>query len=229
MDLIQVLKSGKELYSIEFETGIEFQFRLLSMREYRLFNKIVTGGNMPPFFIYEDVFKLCFLNDASYIPANTPMGYLISVGELIYHLSGSQDPTQLLFDIADERKKNPSDSIFEHMRAVIVTAIPRYTLFDIDNLTEKEFIKCFVIAENILSKMNPNFVKLNLKEIYDNLNGKKDEEIKPIVQGENFEKLEQALGHWKVEEARELYQREQENVKLSEADLEALDKAKQRS
>lgn len=225
MDLIRVLESGKELYSIEFETGVEFQFRLLSMREYRLFNKIVTGGNTPPFFVYEDVFKLCFLGDASYIPTNTPVGYLISVGELIYYLSGSQDPTQLLFDIADERKKNPADSIFEHMRAVIVTAIPRYTLFDIDNLTEKEFIKCFVIAENILSKMNPNFVRLDLKEIYENMHGKK-EEAKPIVQSENVEKLEQALGHWKVEEARQLYEQERQSVKLSEADLEALDRAK---
>lgn len=229
MNLIQVLESGKELYNIEFETGVEFQFRLLSMREYRLFNKIVTGGGLPPFFIYEDVFKLCFLGDASYIPGNTPVGYLISAGELIYYLSGSQDSTQLLFDIADERKKNPADSIFEHMRAVIVTAIPRYTLFDIDNLTEKEFIKCFVIAENILSKMNPNFVRLDLKEIYENLHGKKEEESKPIVQSENVEKLEQALGHWKVEEARELYQQEQQSVKLSETDLEALDRAKQRS
>ena len=112
------------------------------------------------------------------------------------------------------------------MRAVIITAIPRYTLFDIDNLTEKEFIKCFVIAENILSKMNPAFQRLDLKEIYDSMNGKQEEEVKPIVQSENVEKLEQALGHWKVEEARQLYEEERRKVKLSEADLEALDKAK---
>lgn len=116
------------------------------------------------------------------------------------------------------------------MRAVIISAIPRYTLFDIDELNEKEFIKCFVIAENILSKTNPNFQRLNLKEIYDNLNGI-EEEKKPIVQKENVEQLEQALGHWKLEEARQLFeqqQRQQEvgKVTLSEEELAALDRAK---
>lgn len=225
MDLVRVLESGKELYNIEFGTGIEFQFRLLSMREYKLFNKVISGGLTPPFFVFEDVFKLCFLGDASYIPDSCSVGYLITTGQLIYHLSGSQEAVQLLVDIAEERKRNPNDSIFEHMRAVVITAIPRYTLFDIDNLTEKEFIKCFVIAENILSKMNPNFQRLDLKEIYDNLTGKVKEE-KPIVQKENVEKLEQALGHWKVEEARQLYEQERRKVTLTEKELEALDKAK---
>ena len=225
MDLVRVLNSGKELYNIEFDDGIEFQFRLLSMREYRLFNKMILGGSMPPFFYYEDIFKLCSLDGVGFYPDNLPMGCIISTGELIYYLSGSQEAVQLLVDIAEERKKNPGDSIFEHMRAVIITAIPRYTLFDIDNLTEEEFIKCFVIAENILSKMNPGFARLDLKEIYEKLTGKKEEE-KPIVQSENVEKLEQALGHWKVEEARQLYEQEQRKVKLTDADLEALDRAK---
>ena len=133
------------------------------MREYRLFNKFMLGGLKPPIFIYEEIFNLCFLENSRYLPDTTPFGYISSTGQLIYHLSGSQDATQLLIDIAQVRKDNPGDSIFEHMRAVIITAIPRYTLFDIDNLSEKEFIKCFVIAENILSKMNPNFVRLGFE------------------------------------------------------------------
>lgn len=226
MDLVRVLKEGKELYNIEFETGVEYQFRLLSMREFRLFNKFIVGGVEPPIFIYEQIFNLCFLGDSRLFPDVDPVGPIITTGELIYHLSGAQEPVQLLLDIAQQRKENPGDSIFSHMRAVIVTAIPRYTLFDIDNLTEKEFIKCFVIAENILSKMNPNFQRLDLKEIYENLTGIKEPEAKPIVQKENVEKLEQALGHWKVEEARQLYEEEQRKVKLTQKDLEALDRAK---
>ena len=223
MDLKRVLQQNKELYNIQFEEGLEFQFRLLSMREYRLFNKMIVGGLMPPIFIYEDIFELCFFGKVEFLPNVLPIGYIMTIGELIYHLSGAQKSDQILFDIAEERKKNPGDTIFEHMRAVIITAIPRYTLFDIDNLTEKEFIKCFVIAENILSKVNPSFVKLDLKSIYDEMHGIKEE---PIVQKENVEKLEQALGHWKVEEARQLYEAEQKKVKLSEAELDALDKAK---
>lgn len=219
MDIVEVLQEKKELYNIEFE-DIEFQFRLLSMREYRLFNKLMLSGMYDRFSLFEDVFRLCYFGDYLRIPKTFPMGPIITTGELIYYMSGSQDAVQLLFDIAEERKKAPGDSIFEHMRAVIITAIPRYTLFDIDNLNEKEFIKCFVIAENILSKTNPNFNRLDLKEIYEKMTGVPEE--KPIVQKENVEKLEQALGHWKIEEAQALY--EQEKIYMSEEELEELRK-----
>ena len=223
MDLKRVLSQNKELYNIQLDDGIEFQFRLLSIREYRLFNKMMIGGFMLPFFIYEDIFELCFFGEVNFLPKNIPMGNILSTGELIYHLSGAQTSDQILFDIAEERKKNPGDSIFDHMRAVIITAIPRYTLFDIDNLSEKEFIKCFVIAENILSKVNPAFVRLDLKEIYDKLHGIEEE---PQVQKENIEQLENSLGHWKLEEARQLYEEEKKKVKLTQEELKALDKAK---
>lgn len=219
MDIVEVLQEKRELYNIEFE-DIEFQFRLLSMREYRLFNKLMLSGMYDRFSLFEDVFRLCYFGDYLRIPKTFPMGPIITTGELIYYMSGSQDALQLLFDIAEERKKAPGDSIFEHMRAVIITAIPRYTLFDIDNLNEKEFIKCFVIAENILSKTNPNFNRLDLKEIYEKMTGVPEE--KPIVQKENVEKLEQALGHWKIEEAQALY--EQEKIYMSEEELEELRK-----
>jgi hypothetical protein len=219
MDIVEVLQEKKELYNIEFE-DIEFQFRLLSMREYRLFNKLMLSGMYDRFSLFEDVFRLCYFGNYIRIPKTFPMGPIITTGELIYYMSGSQDALQLLFDIAEERKKAPGDSIFEHMRAVIITAIPRYTLFDIDNLNEKEFIKCFVIAENILSKTNPNFNRLDLKEIYEKMTGVPEE--KPIVQKENVEKLEQALGHWKIEEAQALY--EQEKIYMSEEELEELRK-----
>lgn len=219
MDIVKVLEEGKELYNIEFE-DTEFQFRLLSMREYRLFNKLMLSGREDRFSLFEDIFRLCLFGNYNRFPKTFPMGPIVTTGELIYYMSGSQDPLQLLVDIAEERKKAPGDSIFEHMRAVIITAIPRYTLFDIDNLNEKEFIKCFVIAENILSKTNPNFNRLDLKEIYEQMTGKPEE--KPIVQKENVEKLEQALGHWKVEEAQALY--EQEKIYMSEEELEELRK-----
>ena len=65
-----------------------------------------------------------------------------------------------------------------------------------------------------------------MKEIYDKLHNIKPE--KPVVQKENIEQLEKALGHWKMEEARELASRDN-NVQLSEEDLKALDEAKRMS
>lgn len=226
MNWVEVLKSDLELYSITFpEEDISYQFRLLSMREYRLFNKLMLGGLEPPFFIYEAIFELCYFGTVEYMSNQTKMGCLLSVGELIYVLSGSQNSNELLLDIAKERKRNPADSIFEHMRAVIISAIPAYSLKDVDNMTEKEFIKAFVISENILSKVNPEFIRLDLQAIYKKINGLEEEpkEEKATVQNDN-EALKRALGHWKVQEAEELYRKDIESRQLSKEELEKLDK-----
>ena len=190
----------------------------------------MLGGNEPPFFIYEAIFELCYFGTVEYVNKQTKMGYLISVGELIYYLSGSQNSNDLLLDIAKERKSNPADSIFEHMRAVIISAIPAYSLKDVDNMTEKEFIKAFVISENILSKVNPEFIRLDLQAIYKKINGLEDEEPKAeeaTVQNDN-EALKRALGHWKVQEAEELYRKDIESRKLTKEELEQLDKARRK-
>ncbi len=229
MDWVEVLKSDLELYSTTFpEDDISYQFRLLSMREYRLFNKLILGGLEPPFFIYESIFELCYFGTAEYINKKTKVGLIISVGNLIYELSGSQSSNDLLLDIAKERKRNPADSIFEHMRAVIISAIPSYSLKDVDNMTEKEFIKAFVISENILSKVNPEFLRLDLQAIYKKVNGITDEVEKDqeaIVQNDN-EALKKALGHWKVQEAEEMYRKDVESRRLSKEELKRLDKAR---
>tara|TARA_S200000501_G_scaffold327410_1_gene326660 strand:- start:434 stop:1129 length:696 start_codon:yes stop_codon:yes gene_type:complete len=228
MDWVEVLKSDLELYSTTFpEDDISYQFRLLSMREYRLFNKLMLGGLEPPFFIYEAIFELCYFGTVEYMSQQTKMGYILSVGELIYFLSGSQNSNELLLDIAKERKRNPADSIFEHMRAVIISAIPAYSLKDVDNMTEKEFIKAFVISENILSKVNPEFIRLDLQAIYKKINGLEEEEEpkeEPATVQNDNEALKRALGHWKVQEAEELYRKDIESRQLSKEELEKLDK-----
>ena len=231
MNWVEVLKSDLELYSITFpEDDVSYQFRLLSMREYRLFNKLMLGGLEPPFFIYEAIFELCYFGAVEYMNKQTKMGYLLSVGELIYFLSGSQNSNELLLDIAKERKNNPSDSIFEHMRAVIISAIPAFSLKDVDNMTEKEFIKAFVISENILSKVNPEFIRLDLQAIYKKINGLEEEtpkEEEAKVQNDN-EALKRALGHWKIQEAEELYRANEESRQLTKEELEQLDRARRR-
>lgn len=165
MDIKRVLESNQELYTTEFASGVSVQFRLLTIKEYKVFNKMLMGGLMPPFVVFDEIFEVCFFGRVEYLPDSMLAGYHITIGHLIYEMSGAKSPDDILFKIAEEREKNPPDTIFEHMRAVIISAFPRYRLEELERITEKRFIEMFCVAENILSKVNPSFARLDLLKI----------------------------------------------------------------
>lgn len=214
MNIKKLLESNEELYSIAFDKYLSFEFRLLKIREFALFNKLLTGGNIPPFFIYEEVFNLCYLGDVKFLHRNTPIGCIISTGELIYSLSGGDTGEQFLFNIAEERNAHPADSLYEHMKSIIFSAFSSLCLRDIDEMTEKEFIRNFVAAENVLLKTRPGYKQMDLKQIYDEIFGEKPKQKEKPVKVENVQQMEQELGYWNVKDAEERFlQEELEKVK----------------
>jgi hypothetical protein len=229
MNIKRVLESNLELYSTEFESGVSIQYRLLSIKEYKVFNKMLLGGLMPPFFVFEEIFELCYFGAVEYLPDSMLAGYALAIGELIYELSGVKEPDAVLFKIAEERKKNPPDTIFEHMRAVIMSAFSKYAPDDIDNMSESKFIKTFCIAENVLSKVNPQFLRLDLLKIYNEINGIVEEKEEKAIHKNDFAKEEESIGYWKIQEAEEMFLKEQSQLnegKLNASELEFLDKMK---
>ena len=90
--------------------------------------------------------------------------YIVSTGELIYYLSSEGDKDKILFDIAKYRKRNPDNSIMQYMMSVIMMSFHSYKLKDLKLMTRNELIELFVIAENMLSKTNPNYQKLIYKK-----------------------------------------------------------------
>ena len=209
MNIRKVLEENQELYNITFNDFVSFEFRLLKIREFNLFNKLIVGGNMPPFFIYEEIFELCYIGKASFINKNTPVGFIISTGNLIYNLSGGESGEQFLLNIAEERQKSPADSMFEHMKSIIFLAFQSLSLKDIDNMTEKEFKRNFVAAENLLVKTKENFKRLDLKAIYDELYNPEPKVKEKIDKVENVQQMEQELGYWNVKEAEEKFLKEE--------------------
>lgn len=227
MDIKRVLESNCELYNISFEENINFQFRLLKIKEFNLFNKLLNGGTaIPPFLIYEEIFNICFLGNVEFLDRNTPMGYILSTGELIYDLSGGNSGESFLFQIAKERKENPLDSLYEHMRCTIFTVFQKLCIKDVDEMTEKEFIRYFVSAENVLSKTKPGFERMDLMKIHEELFGEKKEE-KPENKERDFSHLiqsgENEVGHWEKQEAEERFIKEQMS-QLNKEQLRALDR-----
>ena len=224
MNLKEIISSKDDLYSIEFDYN-SFVFRLLTLGEFNRFNIMLNNGVIAPFFIYEEIFNICTNYRYENINLNILAGYTISAGNLIYDLSGNKEGKHFLIEIAQKREELNPDSIYEHMKIIILTAFSAYTPKDIMSMTEKEFIYNFVNAENKLSKTVEGFKRLDLKAIYDELYNPKKEEKKPSAVVHNVEKMEQEIGHWEVQEAEQRFLQE-ERERLKKEYLRKLDNRK---
>ena len=114
------------------------------------------------------------------------------------------------------------------MRCTILSAFSKLCIRDIDNMTEKEFIRYFVSAENIFSKTRPGFARMDLMKIHEELFGEKKEEA-PKEQERDFSNLIQSaeteLGYWEKAEAEQRFlQEELSRQGLTKEQLEALDR-----
>lgn len=218
MNIKKVLEYNTELYSTKYSDTLSFEFRLLKIKEFNLFNKLLIGG-IHEYLLYEEIFELCYIGKYKYLPNDLAVGYIITTGNLIYNLSGANSSDNFLFKIAEQRKEQNPNSLLEHMKAVIYLAFSSISPIEIENMTENELIKLFVSAENLLSKKNENFIRIDLKKIYEELNGIVDKPKKEYHS--DNEMLEKELGYWNVQEAEEKFIQEQ---KLSKEVLQTLDR-----
>jgi hypothetical protein len=218
MNIKKVLEYNTELYSTKYSDTLSFEFRLLKIKEFNLFNKLLVGG-IHEYLLYEEIFELCYIGKYKYLPNDLAVGYIITTGNLIYNLSGANSSDNFLFKIAEQRKEQNPNSLLEHMKAVIYLAFSSISPIEIENMTENELIKLFVSAENLLSKKNENFIRIDLKKIYEELNGIVDKPKKEYHS--DNEMLEKELGYWNLQEAEEKFIQEQ---KLSKEVLQALDR-----
>lgn len=220
MNIKKVLEYNTELYSIGYSNTLSFEFRLLKIKEFNLFNKLLVGG-IHEYLIYEEIFDICYIGNYRYLSDSIPIGYIITTGSLIYNLSGADSSDNFLFKIAEQRKEQNPNSLLEHMKGIIYIAFSSISPKDIDEMTENQLIKTFVSAENVLAKQNENFVRIDLKKIYDELNGIVDKPKKEYVS--DNEMLEKELGYWNLQEAENKLIQE-EKQKLSKEVLRSLDR-----
>jgi hypothetical protein len=224
MQLHEIVSSKNELYIINFE-NVSFVFRLLTLGEFERFNKFLNSNVIAPVFLYEEIFNLCTGKKYLNLNLNTPMGPIISTGNLIYNMSGNKEGKDFLLEVAEKRKSIHSESLFEHMRITILSAFTSYTPRDIKSMTEKEFIENFVMAENKLGKTLQGFQRIDLKAIYEEIYSPKKEapENKEVIH--NVEKMEQEIGYWEVQEAESKFIQE-EKERLTREHLRKLDARK---
>ena len=160
----ELIETNGSIYqTIIPETGQVFRYRLLTLKEYNVFVKIRSIGLMDNFSLSMSAFERCYLGEASILSQNLPAGILISIGELILWLSGDCDQYTLDKDLQKHRAINPSNSVFDYIRAAIITAFPTYTIEDIEGWNREQLLSRFTIAENIIEKQREGYQRLELK------------------------------------------------------------------
>jgi len=183
----EILESGGDLYqTILPEGNLAFRYRLLSLREYNVFRKLRSNGILNEYECSMRVFERCFLGEASLLSDDMPAGILISIGTLIMWLSGDCDSFTLMEDIDRHRLQNSPNSVYSYMQAAIVTAMPMYTVDELESWNREKFLKIFTIAENVLEKQREGYNRLTLEKVEP---GKK----KKPAHGIDFEKENRAI------------------------------------
>lgn len=225
MNILEVLKSNDQIYIIDFLND-SYTFRGLTLKESKYFLELTKQNKLPPYYIYEQIFNLVYIGELYFLPETLPIGHAITIGELALSLSLDESNDDILFDIASSRKKHSLDTLEMHMVAVVIAAFPSYKYHELQVITKKEFIDLFVIAENILTKTKPEYIRLDLKKIYDDLHKdeiKKEEIKKPENQekiepegmqyySNDTEQIKGAVGYWEVQEAEEKVRKEKEEA-----------------
>lgn len=160
----EILEAKGNLYqTLVPNTDTVLRYRLLSLKEYNVFKTLVINRVLSEEDCHMKVFERCFLGQSFMLSEDLPAGILISIGKLIMWLSGDSDAGTLLNDINRHREMNPSGSVFSYMQAAIFTALPIYSVEDLESWDREKLLKIFTIAENILEKQREGYSRLELE------------------------------------------------------------------
>jgi hypothetical protein len=161
---IDALVESKGLYKTDF---IEYQFlwRLLTLKEYRIFAALRDNGALHPMVLYNMVFERCYVGNADFINLDIPAGVPISIGQLIMWISGDAANTTLIEDLEATRNIYVAESVEEHMKRIVLITMPSYTFEDVDSWTRPELYRKFVICETILLNKGSDYQPLDLKKV----------------------------------------------------------------
>ena len=222
MDIDKIIESNGNIYRTHFpEIDVSITYRILSIKEYKVFRSLRDGGVLSASLLAEQVFERCYFGNAGLLSENLPAGISISVGNLIMYLSGDCDQLTLLQDIHDARTLHPSDTVFEYMRSAIITAFPTYQLDDLEEMSRSQYLRLFAISENIITKQNPEYERLDLSKVENSESRSKKNNSHNIDFRKENREIRSAVGHWKEEEAETQFKKE--SKALSRNTLKKLD------
>lgn len=185
-----------------------FRWRLLTLKEYRVFRGLRDSGTLLPWTTYIEVFKRCTLG-SNWLNDRIPVGMVVSVGQLIMYISGDCELDTAKDDISIAREIYPAQSINEIMKRIIFTAFPNYKIEEVESWTRPTLIRNFVLSEHALIYRGYDYEPLDVNEIK-GPGEVADERPEHFVDPRSidFTKLSEEdakkIGPWAVEEAKDL-------------------------
>lgn len=164
LDIDLLVESGG-LYVTALPSGESFSWRLLTLKEYRIFRALRESGAVHPYLLHDQVFDRCYQGIGDLVDPLLPAGIFVAMGELIMWLSGDCAGSTQVEDIMMARQAYPAESVHEHMKRVVLLAFPSYTLEDIEDWARPEFIRKFTISEALLVNRGIGYEPLDPKHI----------------------------------------------------------------
>jgi hypothetical protein len=169
---IDALLESDGLYITTMPDGRSYTYRLLGLKEYRVFRGLRESGAISRLLLHDKVFERCYIGNSDMIDGDTPAGYTISIGELIMWLSGDGAAIGDKEDLETARMMYPADTVYEYMRRTCLRAFPSYKIEDVDKWTRPLLLQRFVLAECILTEASadvregsPGYQPIELKHI----------------------------------------------------------------
>lgn len=177
LDIDTLLKSDG-LYITTMPDGRNYMWRLLTLKEYRIFRSLRETGTLSRYQIHDAVFDRCYTGNAALIDGDTPAGYTMSIGELIMWVSGDSAGLNDKEDLEIARSTYPGATVHEYMKRICLRAFPAYKIEDVEGWSRPLLIQRFVLAEELLSESyctllapdgkivrQPNYQPIELKSI----------------------------------------------------------------
>lgn len=203
MDIDTLLESPGVFKTI-FPSGQEYGWRLLTLKEYNIFNSLRSATNLTEIGLNIRVFKRCYLGDSNLLSNLVPAGYYASIGQLIMWASGDCNIHTLKEDIVLVQNAYNGADVLEHMKRVIFTAFPTYTTETADTWTRPQLLQKFVVSEYVLVNRNIGYKPLDIEAI-----GKPEAKTpkpqhKPVNMKGDSDYLNDRLGFWDKQDALDL-------------------------
>jgi hypothetical protein len=164
LDIDKLIES-EGLFVTTLPDGRSFTWRLLTLKEYRVFRGLRESRVLAPMVVHDRVFDRCYLGNTDLIDGETPAGYCISVGELIMWLSGDSAGHSDRDDIELARMAYPADTVNEFMKRIVLRAFPSYKIEDVETWSRPTLLQRFVMAECLLAENGSGYQPLELKNI----------------------------------------------------------------
>jgi hypothetical protein len=179
---IDTLIKSPHLFRTQFPNGWLFEWRPLTIKEYRVYYALRASGTIHPYAIYKLVFDRCYIGDPELVSKNMPLFMPMTVGSLIMYVSGDCNTETIRSEIHAARNDYASDDITEIMKRTISAAFPTESYFDLESISRLELIDKFVKAEAHLNfTSSGQYVPLDLNKIVSSTEGSAIEEKMQFV------------------------------------------------